>query len=432
MKRFTASFLFIALLVPVFAFGQAAVPERNLRAHLAKLASAEFEGRMTGERGIGLAADYIERQFKKYGLKPAVGEGRARSFRQLFTFTPTPAPGRERKTYNATNIVGVLEGRDAKLKDEAIVIGAHYDHLGRGGPGSGSLVANSTDVHHGADDNASGTSALLELARYYGKAKSNRRTLVFVAFSGEELGLFGSKHYADNPVVPVERTVAMINMDMVGRLKDRNLTVGGIGSSVEWKDLVEGLNSSKPSSTSGEGSSARFSLRLDEAGIGPSDHASFYLKKIPVLFFFTGTHADYHKPSDTSDKVNYAGLASIANFVGEIVDTLDRDPKRPTYKDAPAPQQMGGRRTFNVSIGVMPGYGDDGTGMVVDGVTDGRPAAAAGLKAGDKIVMFAGREIKNVNDYMEVLGGLKADEAVEITVVRGGERKTFTVKPAKR
>lgn len=431
MKRFTASFLFIALLVPVAAFGQNGVSEKNVRTHLAKLASTEFEGRRTGEPGIARAADYIEKEFKKYGLKPGVAGSKGKSFRQEFSFTPTPSPGQEKKTYSATNIVGVVEGRDANLKGEAIVIGAHYDHLGRGGPGSGSLAANSTDIHFGADDNASGTTALLELARLYAKAGSNKRTLIFVAFSGEELGLFGSKHYADNPVIPVERTVAMFNMDMVGRLTEDNLTVGGIGSSIEWKSLVEGANSSLAPKTAAEGSVSGFKLRLDEAGVGPSDHASFYLKKIPVLFFFTGTHADYHKPSDTFDKVNYAGLLSIANFVKGLVDSVDSNPKRPTYKDAPAPQ-MGGRRTFNVSIGVMPGYGDDGSGMVIDGVTEGRPAAAAGLKAGDKIVSFAGKEIKNVNDYMNVLGELVADKEVDIVVVRGGERMTFKVKPAKR
>jgi hypothetical protein len=387
---------------------------------------------MTDEPGIELAANYIEKEFEKYGLKPGFPDAKGKGFRQNFSFVPTPAPGRERKTYNAANIVGVIEGRDPQLKGEAIVIGAHYDHLGRGGPGSGSLSANSTDIHFGADDNASGTSALLELARHYAKVKSNKRTLVFVAFSGEELGLFGSKHYADNPVIPVEKTVAMINMDMVGRLTDRNLTVGGIGSAVEWKALVEGRNSITPSTTATEGSATRFSLRLDEAGVGPSDHASFYLKKIPVLFFFTGTHADYHKPSDTFDKINYAGLVGIADFVMEMVDAVDRDPKRPTFKDAPAPQQMGGRRAFNVSIGVMPGYGDDGSGMVVDGVTEGRPAAAAGLKAGDKIVRFGGKDVTNVNDYMAVLADLVADQEYEIVVIRAGERLSFKVKPAKR
>ena len=432
MKRFTASFLFIALIVPVLAFGQSGVSESNIRAHVAKLASTEFAGRMTGERGIELAGDYIEKEFKKYGLKPGIPGGYGKSFRQNFSFTPTAAPGQERKTYNATNIVGVIEGRDANLKSEAIVIGAHYDHLGRGGPGSGSLAANSTDIHYGADDNASGTSALLELARHYAKAKTNKRTLVFVAFSGEELGLFGSKHYADNPVIPVDKTVAMINMDMIGRLNEDNLTIGGIGSAVEWKSVVEGINNFNAPKTSMEGSTAGFKLRLDEAGLGPSDHASFYMKKIPVLFFFTGTHTDYHKPSDTSEKINYGGLVRIANMVSRVVDSIDANPNRPTYKDAAAPQQMGGRRTFNVSIGVMPGYGDDGSGMVIDGVTEGRPAAAAGLKAGDKIVSLAGKQVKNVNDYMEILGGLVADQEVEIVVVRGGERLTFKVKPAKR
>ena len=345
-----------------------------------------------------------------------------------------------KKLSDAYNVVGVLEGTDAALKNEAIIIGAHYDHLGRGGQGS--LAANSTEIHRGADDNASGTAALLELARRFAKEKSNKRTLIFIAFGGEEEGLLGSKHYVNNPVFPLDKTVAMINMDMVGRLAEDKLTVGGIGTANEWKGLVEKLNNEKVNQiidkkdpaygkTERTFVVANFALQLNEEGFGPSDHSSFYGKQIPVLFFFTGTHTDYHKPTDSADKINYAGLTKITNYVGAIVNAIDRNPARPTYKVAPS-SNTGGRAQFNVTIGVVPGYGDSNDGMLLDGVRDGSPAAQAGLKAGDKIVKFAGKEIRNVQDYTFVLGELKADTEYEIEIIRGGQRLVLKVKPAAR
>ena len=348
---------------------------------------------------------------------------------------------------DAYNVVGVLEGNDDTLKNEAIVIGAHYDHLGRGGQGS--TAPNSTEIHHGADDNASGTAAMLEIARQFAKEKKNKRTIIFIAFGGEEEGLLGSKHYVNNPIFPLNKTVAMLNMDMIGRLTENKLTVGGIGTATEWSDLVKTRNIApdlsnsiplnKPSENSKEMSikvaltpiKQNFNLQLNEEGFGPSDHSSFYGKQIPVLFFFTGTHADYHKPSDTADKINYEGLTRITNYVAAIARAVDQNPARPTYKVAPTSNQTT-RMTFNVTIGVMPGYGDANDGMTLEGVRDGSPAAVAGLKAGDKVVKFAGREVRNVQDYMLVLGELKADTEYEIEVVRGGQRLVLKVKPARR
>ncbi len=244
-------------------------------------------------------------------------------------------------TAQGYNVIGVLPGRDPILKDEAIVIGAHYDHLGRGGKSS--LDPNSKAIHHGADDNASGVAAMLELARQFRKSKNNKRTLIFIGFGGEEEGLIGSKHYVNNPVFPLEKTIAMVNMDMVGRLKDDKLTVGGIGTADIMKDLVTRLNRRVPnvySKSTGKSFAPNveeidlFDLQLSEDGFGPSDHASFYGKQIPVLFFFTGTHSDYHKPSDTSDKINYPGIEKIVLFVGDIVNSIDSTIARPEYKVA--------------------------------------------------------------------------------------------------
>lgn len=358
-----------------------------------------------------------------------------------------------KKKAEAYNVIGIIPGRDKALRDEAIVIGAHYDHLGRGGESS--LAPDSTEIHHGADDNASGTSSLLELARQMRKAKDNKRTIIFIAFGGEEEGLLGSKAYVENPAFPLENTIAMINMDMVGRLKNDKLTIGGIGTADVWKDLVERLNSGTLNSDGlkarklpepkipGEAqasvvmasvaSSAIFDLQLNQDGFGPSDHSSFYGKKVPVLFFFTGTHEDYHKPSDTSDKINYGGLAKINGFVAEIVNYLDARSEAPVYKVAESSSMGASRRGFNVSLGTIPSYSDSANdGLAIDGVRADSPAAKAGLESGDKIIKLAGREIKNISDYMFVLGEMKAGEEYEVTVLRGEERIVLTIVPEGR
>ena len=424
-----------------------------------------------------------------------------------------------KKSGQSYNVIGILEGTDAILKNEAIVIGAHYDHLGFGG--AGSLAANSTEIHHGADDNASGVAALIELARKFSAAKNNKRTLIFIAFGGEEEGLLGSKYYVNNPVFPLENTAAMINMDMVGRLNQNKLTIGGIGTASEWKSLVEEFNKKlfpqvsaedekfkasiekalrdkgfqdieievknglatlrgtveetklaevmqivyeirpprilnqlivqkKDSSQKQQNPSvvfaekARsgdwlnsinpkpFNLQLNEDGFGPSDHSSFYGKKIPVLFFFTGTHLDYHKPTDTAEKINYAGLSQITTYVSEIVKAVDLNPKKPTYTVAKSSGMSGGRTGFNVSLGTIPSYAESNDGLILDGVRDNSPAAKAGIKAGDKIIKLAGKEIRNVSDYTVVLGEMKAETEYEIVVMRGNEKLSLKIIPAAR
>ncbi len=343
-----------------------------------------------------------------------------------------------KKSADAYNVVGILEGTDTNLKSEAVVIGAHYDHLGHGG--AESLAPNSKEIHHGADDNASGVAALLELAREFAQNRTNKRTIVFIAFGGEEEGLLGSKFYTNNPAFPLEKTVAMINMDMVGRLKDDKLTVGGVGTASEWKDSLQLKNinplalvklTNIPQTETNE-SPSKFNLQLNEDGFGPSDHSSFYAKKIPVLFFFTGTHADYHKPSDTADKINFDGLLRVENFVAEIVKSLVENPSKPTYTVAKS-SGTGGRSTFNVSLGTVPNYAEgNNDGLLLDGVRDDSPAAKAGIKAGDKIVKLAGREIHNIQDYTFVLGELKAGTEYEVEVMRGAEKLTLKIIPAAR
>jgi aminopeptidase YwaD len=335
----------------------------------------------------------------------------------------------EKKKSQNYNVIGILEGTDPVLKNEAIVIGGHYDHLGRGGQNS--LSPNSNEVHHGADDNASGTAGVLELAIQAAKTRNNKRTLIFIAFGAEESGLIGSNYYVNNPVFPIEKTVAMINMDMIGRLRDDKLTVGGIGTASEFSELVKRRNEIYFDTNNGFGIGKLFNLQLNEDGFGSSDHSSFYGKKVPVLFFFTGTHEDYHKPSDTVDKINFDGMKSVLSLVSVILKTIDQNPARPTYAIAKSSGMSDGRRG-NVSLGTVPGYGESNDGMLVEAVRDNSPASRSGIKGGDKIVKLNGKEVRNVADYTVVLSELKSDLEYEIVVLRGTEKFTLKIIPVAR
>lgn len=367
-----------------------------------------------------------------------------------------------RRLSPSANVVGILDGSDPTLKNEVIVIGAHYDHLGHGGEGS--LAPREGEIHHGADDNASGTAGMLELARLFSSQKLRpRRTIVFMAFSGEEEGLLGSNYYVNHPIVPLANTVTMINMDMIGRMKDNKLIVGGVGTAPEWRQALAAANApermrvtvapaspaemSRPVSTIGRevpivtGSNGSpvvslsfekpFDLALNEDGFGPSDHSSFYAKQIPVLFFWTGSHEDYHKPSDTADKINYADEARILSLVTRIVYDIDTNDKRPVYAVAKS-ESTGRAGGFRVYLGTIPNYADSSDGLLLDGVRDDSPAAKAGIKAGDKIVKLAGRDVRNVYDYTYALGEMKAGQEYEVELMRGGERIKVIITPAAR
>ena len=327
------------------------------------------------------------------------------------------------------NVVGVLPGSDPQLASEYVVIGAHYDHLGLGGQGS--LAAKPDgQIHHGADDNASGTTGLLELARVLASERGKiKRSIMFIAFSGEELGLLGSAAYTKSPAIPISTTVAMLNMDMIGRLRNGSLFVGGVGTSPVWKPLLEKLNESAGPPENGSGK--RFQLGFGEDGFGPSDHQSFYVRDIPVLFFFTGTHDDYHKPSDTADKINAAGLIQIADFVREIAISVANEPQRIAFTKVKAEQRPAGRG-FRVYLGTVPNYSDQSDGMKLDGVRPGSPADKAGMRAGDIVVRLGKMSIKNVYDYTYALGEIRGGEEIEAVIRRDGKEMTMKITPEKR
>jgi aminopeptidase YwaD len=334
---------------------------------------------------------------------------------------------------NSANVVGVLRGNDPQLSSEWVVIGAHYDHLGMGGPES--LAAKPEgEIHHGADDNASGTTGLLEIARVLATEPTRlKRSIMFIAFSGEELGLLGSGAYTKTPAAPLGSTVAMLNMDMIGRLRDDKLFIGGVGTSPVWKPLIETLNGSisVKSSGGGNGSANRFQLSFGEDGFGPSDHQSFYVRDIPVLFFFTGTHDDYHKPSDTADKINTEGLRKVAEFVREIAASVANEPQRIAFTKVKVEQRPTGRG-FRVYLGTVPNYSDQNEGLKLDGVRPGSPAEKAGLRAGDIVIKLGKMSIKNVYDYTYALGEMRGGEEVEAVIRRDGKEMTMKITPEKR
>jgi aminopeptidase YwaD len=318
-------------------------------------------------------------------------------------------------TPTTSNVVGILEGNDPVLKKEALVIGAHYDHIGLGELGS-LAEGRGREIHNGADDNASGTAGLLELARVLASQRATfKRSLVFAAFSAEEEGLMGSKHYVSAPAVPLENTVAMINMDMIGRMKDDRVIVGGSGTSPLWKEMLPRL---KP---------ANLDLKFQDDGYGPSDHSSFYAKDVPVLFFFTGVHQDYHRPSDDADKINLPGASKVLELVLETAQAISQQDARPTFSKAKESKPSRGRGEFRVYLGTIPDYGEEVEGVKLSGVREGSPAAKAGMKGGDIIVECASKQVKNVYDYTFILGERKPGEVVEIVVLRGNERVKLQV-----
>lgn len=305
-----------------------------------------------------------------------------------------------------TNVLGLVPGDGST--NENIVIGAHLDHLGFGGSGSGSLQPNEKVIHNGADDNASGTAGLLELAEKLSTlTRPLKRDVLFIAFDAEEKGLLGSKHFVENPVVEIENVVAMFNMDMIGRMKDSSLTVGGTGTSPLFEPLLDSLQIVHHLKTF-----------YNKEGFGPSDHSSFYSKDIPVLFFFTGTHEDYHKPSDDWDKINPAGEKQILDLIYDVTKHIGYLENKPAFAVAGPKERPQGGRGFKVTFGIIPSYTGDVPGLVIDGVRPGGPAELAGMKAGDIITAIAGKDVEDIYDYMHRLGELKKGQRVQVLIKR--------------
>lgn len=396
--------------------GSAEITASEIKAHITFLASDSLRGREAGTPYEAEAANYIADYFRDFRLEPAGGNG---TYFQEFTINTAilrnphasndaDAEGEKRL---AKNVVGFLPG--LANSDEIIVIGAHYDHLGMGD--FGSLYRGDTKrIHNGADDNASGTAGVLELAQYF----SNNRPLtsiLFIAFSGEEMGLLGSQHYVDNPTVDIESTLAMINMDMIGRMSNKKLMIFGTGTTETWPDILQTANTEE------------LDLDLVSDGTGASDHTPFYYKDIPSLHYFTDTHSDYHRPSDDVDYINAEGEALALKHLVRVINYLDTiDKEQLPFKAAPGAQRQAVRLN-GPTLGVLPDYGYDGEGFKISGVTDGRPAQKAGLQAGDVLISLGGQDLADIYGYMEALNTLKKGELTKVKILRDGKEMTLDI-----
>lgn len=406
-----SSFLVPCLAISLFSCDGPPSDEKlltNLKEDVEFLAADDLGGRAIGTEGEVKAAEYLAKEFEKVGLVPKGTEG----FFQPFTVSKPSNPheeaviGTDGEGITGRNVVGFLD----KKSDKTIVIGAHFDHLGMGG--SGSLHRGDSAIHNGADDNASGTAALLALAEIL-KHEELGSNILFIAFSGEENGLWGSNYFAKNPTIELSSVNYMINMDMVGRLNgEKSLAVYGVGTSPSFPSILDPINSDS------------LKIVTNESGVGPSDHTSFYLQDLPVLHFFTGQHEDYHKPTDDSDKINYEGLVKVVRYISRVIDQLDTEPKLAFTKTKDSSDSP----RFTVSMGVVPDYMYDGKGMRVDGVSEGKPAQAAGLLKGDVVVQLGDSTIYDMMSYMRALSAFQKGDSTKVVLERSGQKVEAVVK----
>jgi hypothetical protein len=365
----------------------------------------------------GLACLHIKRSFIKGSFD---SPNTLDSVERVIAETKKPAPATLTRLAGITlsaevldisadvhNVIGVIEGTDPALKDEYLVVGAHFDHIGMGQGGSSLYRGKEPVIHYGADDNASGTSGMLHLTSLIGE-KPLRRPVIFMAFNGEEMGLLGSTYYTKNPIIPNEKTIFMLNMDMIGRLEKNTLQVQGTGTSTRWNDLVDSV-----------GIVHDFKITKIPDGLGPSDFSPFYAKDIPVLSLFSGLHSDYHRPTDTWDKINYVGMERILDLGESLLRNIGNSDSKPDFKKVKSSPRKG--RGFSVYVGTMPDYSESEK-FRITGASQGSPADKAGMREGDVIVKFGKTDVKNIYDYMYSLGNYKAGDTVNVIVLRDGDK----------
>ncbi len=382
-----SSFMFLS------TFGQEA--PAALRTWVGVLASDSLEGREFGTPGGHKAAKYLQSVLKDLSVAPA---GTSGYFQEVKAYAD-PHGGTPKHVQTGQNVIGIIDNPNS---EEVIVIGAHFDHLGYG-TAFGSLHGGDSAIHYGADDNASGVAICLDLMKKYATAPL-QKDLVFIAFTGEEKGLYGSNTFCDTPTIPLDKVVAMINLDMVGRLNSaKELAISGSGTSPYWEERLPLLNSDS------------LKIVFKPSGVGPSDHTSFYLKNIPVIHLFTGQHADYHRPSDQVHKLNFEGMELISSFLQNILQDLAIQESIAFTKTVDTPQT---RISFKVTLGVMPDYLFNGKGMAISSVLDNRPAQQAGIEAGDIVVKMGELTIDSMQDYMQALNKFSPGEQVNVSINR--------------
>ncbi|MBI4460111.1 MAG: M28 family peptidase [Acidobacteria bacterium] len=397
-------------------------------------------GRIRGPSDTGIQVLHVKRDVVEQWLKPS-----GKPLRELQQAIDSDLSGQsfllspdlqveiatdiQQREAALKNVIGYLPGSDPAFRDQVIVIGAHYDHLGIGEYDS-LAPGQSGQIHHGADDNASGTAGILELARLFSAERNRlRRSILFIAFSGEELGLLGSVHYVENPVIPLDRTIAMLNLDMIGRVSKNKLFIGGVGTSPVFRSLISAGNEE-----------LGFQFDFSDSGYGASDHMSFTRKEVPVLFFFSGLHEDYHKPSDTWEKQQPEESAKVLELVASIVRGIDVNDERPKWtpvldnrrnrRGAASDAEQG--QGYGPYFGSIPDFAQNDNGVKFADVREGSPAAKAGLRSGDILIQFDGKEVRDLYDFTYLLQEKKPDDEVDIIVLREGQKIQASVKLARR
>lgn len=383
----------------------------EIKTHVAYLASDSLEGRGTGSSGEKMAVEYIEGYFKKLHLQPKGTSGYLQKFYLSQPDNPheqPEGPSSENDTTGTavTNVIAFLDNPGENI----IVVGAHHDHLGYGDIGS--LHRGDTAIHNGADDNASGVAVVMALAHELKNMQLNDDVL-FITFSGEEHGLWGSNYFVKHPTIDLEKVKAMINLDMVGRLnEDKTIVAHGTGTSPVWPGLLKQNNTDS------------LDIVMKPSGVGPSDHTSFYLQDLPVLHLFTGQHEDYHKPGDDAEKLNYAGTVMITHFLENIITDLSTEENVAFTKTK---EDTNKTPRFTVTLGVVPDYLFSGEGMRIDGVTEGKTAAKAGIEKGDIVVAMGDSTVTDMQSYMRALSAFKKGDTTTVTVKRDDDTKSMKV-----
>jgi len=373
--------------------------QQSFKQHISFLASDSLHGRMTGSKDESAAANYIIEQFKKAGVPNQKGNFSSKKYLQPFVWHPKADS--VKTTVKGTNVVAFINNKATNT----IIIGAHYDHLGWGLPAH-STYRGEPAIHNGADDNASGVATIIELAAKLKGSSFNKNNYLFIAFSGEELGLYGSKWFVEHTKLDSTKVDYMLNFDMVGRMDSNKLVVNGVGTSPAWNEAMKNISSP-------------LHIKTTESGVGPSDHTSFYLKSMPVLHFFSGQHKDYHKPSDDEEKINYGGMEEIFNYVMKLIENLDSKGKIAFTKTKDDNNDNAPK--FTVTLGVMPDYTYEGEGMRIDGITDGKAASKAELKTGDVVVQLGDVKVKDMMSYMKALSQFKKGDSTKVKVKRGND-----------
>lgn len=406
LNRLLMLVICLVMTLPVMAQKGKAL-KQDIRTDLVYLSSDYLAGRESGKKGAKMAAEYIAHRFEQMGLQP-MGTDETWFHEFEFNYYPNPHSKDNPEPRNGRNVVAYLDNG----AENTVIIGAHYDHLGMGA--FGSRHTGEAAIHNGADDNASGVAAMLNLAARLKMGKATNNNYLFIGFSAEELGLIGSKAFAEDPTIDLGKANYMLNMDMVGRLKEEKvLAISGVGTSPSWTPVIEKIKLHG------------ITAKTTESGVGPSDHTSFYLKDMPVLHFFTGQHDDYHKPSDDAHTVNFKGIAEVSNYIMAVIEALDGESKLEFTKTKDESATRAPR--YKVTLGVMPDYVYDGKGLKIDGVMDGRTAANAGLQAKDVVIKMGDVEIKDIYGYMEALSKFNKGDKTTVIFIRDGKEMNAEV-----